>query len=338
MTQLPNTLSDIHLNGFVSTDKFGSICLGTFQSSRPNISIKSFLLDAKDAQMLLQEISNSQEASNIIERLSSHDSAHFIPALVKSFRTSNGFHMLYDTAIIASVESLYQSDGSHIPHLPFVAANIISGLEFLHKCGIVYRSIQPEAIHLTSQGKIVLIDYSICKIGGVGRTSFTFCGTPDYLAPEQVSQQGHDEAVDFWSLGVLLYELTTHSNPFSQENSGELAIFSKISSFGTQSFPQLSFSQIFPQNLSSFIQQLVIPVANQRLGYGIDGFTRLRQHKFFSGIKSFDPQTLAAKSPIQYITKEMEEYIISEGEVNDITTLWNKEVTGTEYIDELLKD
>lgn len=295
-------------------------------------------MDAKDSQLLIHEITNYKEAATIIDRISTPDSGHFIPSLLNSFRSSNAFHMIYDTSIIASVESLYQTDGSHIPYLPYVAANIINGLEFLHKCGIVYRSIQPEAIHLTSQGKIVLIDYSICKIGGVGRLSYTFCGIPDYLSPEQVSQQGHNEAVDFWSLGVLLYELTTHYNPFSQESSGELAIFSKISSYGTPAFSQLSFPQIFSGDHSSLIQQLVNPLPSKRLGFGANGFTQLRQHSFFSSIKSFDPQTLVNKSPIQYITKEMEEYILSEGGVNDITALWNKEVTGTEYIDELLKD
>jgi serine/threonine protein kinase len=338
-SQLPQKLSDIQINGSVSTDKFGSICLGTFQSIKPNLSIKTFLLDAKAAQMLSHEISNCKEVANIIESSSTPNSLHFIPLLLTSFRTSNGFHMIYDTAVIASLESLYQSDGSHLPLLPYVAANIINGLEFLHKIGVVYRSIQPETIHITSQGKVVLMDYSICKIGGVGRETFTLCGVPDYLSPEQVSQRGHNEAVDFWSLGVLLYELTTHTNPFSQDNSGELAIFSKITSYGTPTFPQITFPAIFPNTLSSLITELLNPSPMERLGVGSDGFSRLRQHKYFSSIKSFDSQSLVSRSPIQTLVKEMEEFILSEsGGVTEIISQWNKEVAGTEYIDDILKE
>lgn len=337
-TKFPQKLSDIQINGSVSTDKFGSICLGTFQSSKPNVSVKTFLLDAKAAQMLSNEISNCKEVANLIENSSTPDSIHFIPLLLTSFRTPNGFHMIYDTAVIASVESIYQSDGSHLPFLPYITANIINGLEFLHKIGIVYRSIQPEAIHITSQGKIVLMDYSISKIGGVGRETFTLCGVPDYLSPEQVSQRGHNEAVDFWSLGVLLYELTTHTNPFSQESNGELAIFSKITSYGTPAFPRIPFPAIFPDDLLSLITDLLNPSPMERLGVGLDGFSLLRKHKYFSSLKSFDPQSLVSQSPIQSLVREMEEFILSEsGGVTDIISQWNKEVAGTEYIDDILK-
>jgi protein kinase A len=335
-SQIPQKMADIQINGSVSTDKFGSICLGTFQSTKPNLSIKSFLLNAKAAQMLSHEISNCKEAANIIES-STTPLDHFIPLLLTSFRTSNGFHMIYDTAVIATIESLYQSDGSHLPLLPYVVANIINGLEFLHKVGIVYRSIQPEAIHLTSQGKIVFMDYSICKIGGVGRETFTLCGVPDYLSPEQVSQRGHNEAVDFWSLGVLLYELTTHTNPFSQDNNGELAIFSKITSYGTPTFPQLAFPAIIPATLSSLITELLNPSPMERLGVGSDGFTRLRQHKYLTSLSSSSSSSQI--SSIQNLVKEMEEFILSESaEVTEITSQWNKVVAGTEYIDDILKE
>jgi protein kinase A len=340
LRQRPYQLSDLQLHGTVSTDRFGSICLCALPSATSKISIKSFLLDAKDELSLHQEISNSKEAAHLIEiGAQAGVSTHFIPQLLSSFRTSNGYHMLFDASIIASLDSFYQADSSHLPALPYVVASVINGLEFLHSVGIVYRAIQPEAIHITSQGKIVLIDYSICKIGGVGRETFTLCGVPDYLSPEQVSQQGHNEAVDLWSLGVLLYELTTHTNPFSQENSGELAIFSKITSYGTSVFPQLTFSPIFPSALSSLIQQLLHPSPRSRLGVGTNGFAQLKQHKFFSSIDSFDPQSLVSKSPILAMVKEIEEFILTEGGgVTDLAALWNKEVRGTEYIDELLKE
>jgi protein kinase A len=346
-SQRPTQLSHLQIHGTVSTDRFGSICLCAVaaaastpsSSSQTMISIKSFLLDAKAEQMLQQEISNSKEAASLIESTSTTQSTPFIPLLLSSFRTLNGFHLIYDTAIVTSLESFYQTDGSHISALPYVIANILNGLEFLHSIGIVYRAIQPEAIHITTTGRVVLMDYSICKIGGVGRETFTLCGVPDYLSPEQVSQQGHNEAVDFWSLGVLLYELTTHTNPFSHENTGELAIFSKITSYGTPSFSSLPFPSIFTTSLSSVIQQLLNPSPMKRLGVGVNGFTELKQHNYFSTIPSFDSQALVSVSPIQVMAREMEEFILTEGGgVSELVNSWNKPIEGTEYIDELLKE
>lgn len=246
--------------------------------------------------------------------------------------------MLYDTAIVGSLESFYESDNSHLPYLPFILANIINGIEFLHSIGIVYRAIQPEAIHLTLNGKVVLIDYIISKIGGVGGRTFTLCGVPDYLSPEQVSQQGHNEAVDFWSLGVLIYELTTHQNPFSRDNNGELAIFSKITSYGTPGFPSLTYSSLFSENLISLITLLLNPQPEERLGYGKNGFDRLKQHDYFKSYQNYFNPNIFNNSPILNIVKEIKDEVLLEGVVNDIVTSWDKPVNGLEEIDEILQD
>lgn len=265
--------------------------------------------------------------------------------------------MLYDVPIIGSLESFYESNNSHLPYLPFIIANIINGLEFLHSIGIIYRAIQPEAIHLTLNGKVVLIDYIISKIGGVGGRTFTLCGVPDYLSPEQVSQQGHNEAVDFWSLGVLIYELVTHQNPFSKDNNGELAIFSKITSYGTSGFPSLSYSSIFSENLISLITLLLNPQPELRLGYGKNGFEKLKSHNYFtsplptsSSTSStdnnknnnnspnyFNPSILN-NSPILNIVKEIKDQVILEGVMNDIVSSWEKPVNGLEDIEEIFQE
>ena len=252
--------------------------------------------------------------------------------------------MIFDATVVGSLESFYQSDNSHLPYLPFIIANIINGLEFLHSIGIVYRAIQPEAIHLTASGKVVLIDYVICKIGGVGGRTFTLCGVPDYLSPEQVSQQGHNEAVDLWSLGVLIYELVTHQNPFSKDNNGELAIFSKITSYGTPGFPSLAYTPIFTDNLISLITSLLNPQPELRLGYGKNGYERLKQHKYFQSMNNnansqnnFNP-SLLTNSPIQNIVKEIKDEIILEGVLNDVVMSWDKSVSGLEEIEEILQE
>jgi protein kinase A len=121
----------------------------------------------------------------------------------------------------------------------------------------------------------------VSKVGCVGWKTFTLCGVPDYLAPEQLSQRGHNEAVDYWELGLLLYELLARENPFSATNPNELAVMHKITQFGQISFSQLQFPESFPHRLIQLINRLVVPIPEQRLGVMDGGSELLMRQEYF---------------------------------------------------------
>ncbi|XP_015789263.1 serine/threonine-protein kinase Sgk2 [Tetranychus urticae] len=109
------------------------------------------------------------------------------------------------------------------PRARFYAAEITSALGYLHSQGIVYRDLKPENILLDSEGHVVLTDFGLCKDGLRDRdTTSTFCGTPEYLAPEVLRKEAYDRRVDWWCLGAVLYEMLYGLPPFYSRDTVEM--------------------------------------------------------------------------------------------------------------------
>lgn len=99
----------------------------------------------------------------------------------------------------------------------FYTAQLIEAIRCLHSNKIIYRDLKPENVLLDAQGNLKITDFGLSKQGVSsnkdGKKTYSFCGTPEYLAPEIIQGIGHDKAVDWWSLGALLYEMLSSRPP-----------------------------------------------------------------------------------------------------------------------------
>jgi len=155
----------------------------------------------------------------------------------------------------------------------FFVAEVGMALGHLHANEIVYRDLKPENILLDQVGHICLTDFGLSKELGDGKDATTFCGTPEYLAPEIVKNKGHGKAVDWWSLGILLYELTVGIPPFYSQNIHEM--YRKI-----QEAPLL-FPPTLTNNCRDLAQKLLERDPEKRLGSGVGDFNDIQKHQFF---------------------------------------------------------
>lgn len=157
----------------------------------------------------------------------------------------------------------------------FYTAELLSALECLHDFNVVYRDLKPENILIDYNGHIALCDFGLCKLNmKENERTNTFCGTPEYLAPELLLGQGYTKTVDWWTLGVLLYEMMTGLPPFYDENTNEM--YRKILQ------DELRFPDDMSEDARSLLRGLLTRDPNERLGN--NGSEEIKNHAFFSSI------------------------------------------------------
>jgi len=157
----------------------------------------------------------------------------------------------------------------------FYAGCVVLAFEYMHSLDVVHRDLKPENVLIDGQGYCLITDFGFAKVMTTARTS-TLCGTPDYLAPEIVTGKGHGKGVDWWTIGILIYEMLASNPPFYDDD--PMKIYSKIVT-GDMVFPAH-----FRKSAVSLVKKLLKHKPTKRLGVVKGGATKVKNHPWFEGL------------------------------------------------------
>jgi serine/threonine protein kinase len=232
---------------------------------------------AKKMIVRQKEVARIIGERNILVRATISNSP-FVVGLKFAFQTPRELYLVTDYMQGGELFWYLQKDGRFTEErTKFYVAELVLALQHLHSHGIIYRDMKPENILVDANGHIALSDFSLSKVNSKDDTANSFCGTTEYLAPEVLlDEAGSTKMVDFWSLGVLTFEMCCGWSPFWAEDTQQMY---KNIAFGKVRFPR----DCLTTEGRAFVKGLLKRNPKQRLGV-TNGADELKRHAFFSNI------------------------------------------------------
>lgn len=269
------TMKDLNMIKILGAGTFGKVWLVTTKSKDDEayalkVQVKKQLIEYNQAEGVIRE-------KNIMTKLD-HP---FIIKMAGHWQDDDKLYMLlklYQGGELQTVIHTSNRDGVPEWAAKFYAANILEGLNYMHHRRIIYRDLKPENVMLDSEGYTVIVDLGFAKI--IKDKTYTFCGTPLYLAPEIIMQKGHNQGADHWSWGVLLYEMIVGMTPFYDGIVDQMGLFKNIVKCRME-FPEGDFMSNASKDM---IKRVLTVNPNDRIGSFARADLDIKDHYFFEDI------------------------------------------------------
>lgn len=294
-------IEDFELIKCIGKGNFGKVMLARYKLDTSESGYYAIKILKKHSIVENEEFESLKTEKRIFQ-LANSEGNPFLVQLEATFQDE--FRIYFVMEYVNGGDLMY-----HIQNRPFVladckfyAAQVVLALEYLHSKGILYRDLKLDNILLTKAGNIKLADYGLskCDMTAESRTR-TFCGTPEFMAPELLLDLSYGFAVDYWAFGVLLYQMLESKSPFYGNNEKE--------TFQSILKGKVVYSADLDKNGKSLMSKLLVTKPNERIGIkNGEGWKAVKEHAFFAGIDWNAMNSLKASVPFVPKIKNEEDF------------------------------
>lgn len=269
-------LDDFNFLAVLGKGNFGKVMLAEEKKSSSLYAIKvlkkEFIIDNDEVE--------STRSEKRVFLAAARERHPFLLGLHSCFQTETRVYFVMEYVSGGDLMLHIQRKQFSLRQAKFYASEVLLALEYFHANGIIYRDLKLDNILLTLDGHVKVADYGLCKEEmWFGSTTSTFCGTPEFMAPEILLEQRYGRAVDWWAFGVLMYEMLLGQSPFRGDDEDE--IFDAI----LEDEPLYPITM--PRDAVSILQKLLTRDPTRRLGSGKADAEEIKRHPFFKDV-NFD--------------------------------------------------
>ncbi|KAJ3079706.1 Serine/threonine kinase, partial [Quaeritorhiza haematococci] len=267
-------LEDFHFLAVLGRGAFGKVMLATEKTTKHLYAIKAL----KKEFIIQNDDVKSTKLEKRIFQAASTTKHPFLVNLHSCFQTGSRVYFVMEYVSGGDLMCHIQEKRRFSPaRTKFYACEVLLAVEYFHKNNIIYRDLKLDNILMTPEGHIKVADYGICKEDmPYGSTTRTFCGTPDYMAPEILQNKRYGRAVDWWSFGVLIYVMLFGKYPFHGEDEYEI--------LDTILADAIEYPPNMPRDTLSLLQGLLNTNPAKRLGGGRLDAEEIKRHRYFVGV------------------------------------------------------
>ncbi|NP_001307638.1 serine/threonine-protein kinase N2 isoform 4 [Homo sapiens] len=263
-------LQDFRCCAVLGRGHFGKVLLAEYKNTNEMFAIKAL---KKGDIVARDEVDSLMCEKRIFETVNSVRHP-FLVNLFACFQTKEHVCFVMEYAAGGDLMMHIHTDVFSEPRAVFYAACVVLGLQYLHEHKIVYRDLKLDNLLLDTEGFVKIADFGLCKEGmGYGDRTSTFCGTPEFLAPEVLTETSYTRAVDWWGLGVLIYEMLVGESPFPGDDEEE--VFDSIVN------DEVRYPRFLSTEAISIMRRLLRRNPERRLGASEKDAEDVKKHPFF---------------------------------------------------------
>uniref|UniRef100_H2S716 protein kinase C n=1 Tax=Takifugu rubripes TaxID=31033 RepID=H2S716_TAKRU len=269
-TKGPLSLQDFRMIAVLGRGHFGKVLLSEYKKTGTMYAIKAL----KKGDIIARDEVESLMCEKRIFEIVNMSHHPFLVNLLACFQTPEHVCFVMEYTAGGDLMMHIHTDVFTEPRAVFYSACVVLGLQFLHDHKIVYRDLKLDNLLLDTDGYVKIADFGLCKEGmGFGDRTSTFCGTPEFLAPEVLTDTSYTRAVDWWGLGVLIYEMLVGESPFPGDDEEE--VFDSIVN------DEVRYPRFLSNEAIGIIRRLLRRNPERRLGSGEKDAEEVKKQPFF---------------------------------------------------------